>query len=85
MAQAGPWVDEIIEALRDLGGEASLAAIYKRVKARGKMKITPAFDATIRRNLQWYSSNSKQYKNKGDFFCAVDDLRNRKWALRPGV
>jgi hypothetical protein len=53
------WKQELVEVLKDLGGEADLSDIYKRVYLRGRKKKTPQVDATIRGTLESYCPDMK--------------------------
>ena len=75
------WVDDIIAALRDLGGEATLADIYDAVRIRRKTdgrSVTREYKATIRRTLEDHSSDSANHRSD-DLFALVD---RGIWALR---
>jgi len=75
------WVDDIIAALRDLGGEATLADIYDAVRIRrktGGRSITREYKATIRRTLEDHSSDSANHRSD-DLFALID---RGIWALR---
>lgn len=72
------WVEDIIQALINLGGQASLAQIYEEVK---KIRIEPlpeTYKASIRERIEAHSSDSSNFKGK-DHFRKVD---KGVWALR---
>ncbi len=76
------WVDDVVEALRSLGGEANLSDIYKKVEEiRGKngRTIVRSLDATVRQTLEAHSSDSENFQQRADFFKNVGRGR---WKLR---
>jgi hypothetical protein len=77
------WVDDVREAFRALGGEADLAAVYRRVeemrRAAGR-SIVRSLEATIRQTIEAHSSDSDNFKpGNADHFRHVGRGR---WALR---
>lgn len=61
-------VEDIIQALRNLGGHASLTGLYNEIE---RMRITPLtkqWKANVRGLLQTYSSDSRGYKGGKDYF-----------------
>ncbi len=80
------WKEDIIEALLSIGRPAPLSEIYRVTlenrQARGSA-IHPTSDATIRANLERYSSDSKVYSdNKEDIFKSTNGIGNGVWELR---
>lgn len=79
------WIEDIVSALENLGGVASLQEIYGEVK-----KIRPAphpksFDATIRGAIERNSSDSKAHIGSKDLFFSVHGLGAGIWGLRSYV
>lgn len=75
------WVDDILAALRSLGGQASLHAIYKAVEKRrqdGGRTVPRTIEAVIRRTLEDHSSDSANFRGT-DLFSLVG---RGEWALR---
>ena len=75
------WVDDIKAALIELGGEATLQEIYKKVKdirLRSGRSWTAAAEATIRRTIEDHSSDSENFRGD-DIFKKIG---RGKWALR---
>ncbi len=75
------WVDDIRAALMELGGQASLHEIYKKVKdirVRSGRSWTAAAEATIRRTIEDHSSDSENFRGD-DIFKKVG---RGEWALR---
>lgn len=84
-ANSNPWVSDIEEALVELGGRAHLSQIYDTVRrlreAKGK-SLPLNFNASVRKNLQWYSSDSDVFLNKRDLFFMPERKGAGIWALR---
>lgn len=72
------WVEDIVQALKNLGGEASLAEIYKEVKRIRQDPLPISFEASIRERIEAHSSDSANFKGK-NFFRKVG---KGVWALR---
>lgn len=81
----GRWIDDVVEALNELGGTADLNRIYEAVTQTRKRKgrsLPPSIDAVIRRTLENYSSDSDAFLEKEDFFCMPHGKGAGVWALR---
>ncbi len=78
------WCDDVKAALTQLGGRAPLNAIYKEVRkirrANGR-SVPTSLEETIRRTLEDYSSDSKNYRAE-DWFEMAEGKGNGVWALR---
>ncbi|WP_448581770.1 hypothetical protein [Thermaurantiacus sp.] len=75
------WVDDIHKAFYDLGGRASLHAIYKHVAAQRRAagrSVPKTLEATIRRTIEDHSSDSANFRGV-DLFAKVG---RGEWALR---
>ena len=75
------WVDDVLAALRSLGGRAVLHSIYKEVEHRrrvGGRRVTRELEATIRRTLEDHSSDSQNFRGT-DLFR---NIARGEWALR---
>lgn len=75
------WVDDIMVALRELGGEANLSDIYDAVRIRRKIagrSVTREYKATVRRTLEDHSSDSANHR-ADDLFALVG---RGVWAIR---
>ncbi len=71
-------INDIITTLKNLQGSAHLKDIYNEYK-RLTGNVT---ESSIRKNLQEYSSDTKSYIDKGDFFFTVEGLGKGIWGLR---
>lgn len=75
------WVDDVFEAIRRLGGSATLHSIYKEVemiRRNAGRSVPKSLDATIRRTLEDHSSDSANYRGT-DLFANV---ARGEWAIR---
>ena len=75
------WVDDVFEAIRKLGGSATLHSIYKEVEMTRQTagrSVPKSLDATIRRTLEDHSSDSANYRGT-DLFANVG---RGEWAIR---
>jgi hypothetical protein len=79
------WRDDVVEALRVLGGSSSLSSIYDAVRSLRirEGRSTPiTLEAIVRRELEYNSSDSESYKKKHDLFYSVEGLGSGIWGLR---
>ncbi|WP_171240243.1 hypothetical protein [Ruegeria sp. HKCCA5491] len=75
------WVDDVFEAIRRLGGTATLHSIYREVeniRQNAGRSVPKTLDATIRRTLEDHSSDSANYRGT-DLFANVG---RGEWAIR---
>lgn len=75
-------VDLIVMAITNLGGQASYADIYKEYEKITKTPLTYGKKAGIRKNIEDYSSDSKNFKGKADLFYSVHGKGEGVWGLR---
>lgn len=76
------WKEEIIEALKSLGGEATLQEVYAEIEIRDNKTLTDAFKSTVRNVIYSKSSDSKRFKNGEDLFYALSEKGEGRWGLR---
>ncbi|GAP21874.1 DUF4268 domain-containing protein [Leptolinea tardivitalis] len=72
------WVEDIIQALKNLGGQATLAQIYEEVKRIRTEPLPDTYKASIRERIEAHSSDSSNFKGT-DHFRKVE---KGVWALR---
>lgn len=72
------WLNELIEVLDELGGEASLSEIYEQVRKRGIKKVV---ESSIRQTLEDYCPQ-KSFRRKKDVFYHRYNERSGKYGLR---
>ncbi|RSL35302.1 hypothetical protein D7Z54_01685 [Salibacterium salarium] len=82
MLQPKRWLDEIVDVLEVLGGQASLRDIYRRIEDRGIMNIHRTYQASIRRTIESYSSDCDAFYGKEDLFYSVEGKGKGIWGLR---
>lgn len=74
-------LEDVKNAFKNLGGVAMLPDVFDEYS---KMHADPKYP-TVRAAIYTHSSNSKAFKNKGDYFWSVDGIRQGKWGLRDFV
>ena len=80
------WKEDIVQALKNLGGKAHLSAIYKEVeRIRGKNNLNPTWDRTVQRELESHSSDSDAYLKKDDLFYMAEGKGKGVWGLRETI
>ncbi len=72
------WVEDIVQALKNLGGQATLAQIYEEVKRIRTEPLPRAMQEVIQRTICDHSSDSTGFRGN-DLFRKVG---NGVWALR---
>lgn len=73
-----PWIAEIVEAFRTLGGAARYSDLYEYISRTTKRELTAQWKATIRRTVEDHSSDSKNFRAQ-DLF---QHLSHGFWSLR---
>lgn len=85
MIKENSWVNDIIEALNILGGDAKYNDIYQKTE---KIRISknrshpPSIKATIRRTVEDHSSESANFRGV-DVFYSIAGLGKGHWGLLP--
>lgn len=72
----------IITALKNIGGKGHYSDIYAEYESISGQKLTAGRKAGIRKAIEDHSSDSMNYKNKGDYFYSVYGLGEGTWGLR---
>lgn len=72
------WVEDIVQALRNLGGQATLNQIYAEVKRIRTEPLPANYQASIRERIEAHSSDSANFKGKDLFRKVAKGI----WALR---
>lgn len=73
------WTNEVVEALKKLGGQATLDEIYNFIKSHTKRELPPSWKSLIRKSIYQYSSDREIFLGKDDLFERVD---KGIWKLR---
>ncbi|WP_341457190.1 hypothetical protein [Oceanobacillus zhaokaii] len=82
------WVQEIIEALGELGGQATLVDIYNKVEDRNKIDLSSYIDwkSQIRKHIYLNSSDTDIFKgsvdDNTDLFYSIEAKGKGIWGLR---
>lgn len=74
----GAWVDDIVQALKNLGGQATVKQIYAEVERIRVEPLTKSWHASVRERIEAHSSDSNYFQGK-DLFRKID---RGVWALR---
>ena len=74
-----PWVEDIIQALENLGGRAHRRDIINELRRIRTKPLPLHLDETFQERIQAYSSDSAHFQNRGDYFKKIG---NGIWALR---
>ena len=75
-------LDYIVQVLKNLGGKANYAEIYKEYERISEISLTPGIKAGIRKNIEDHSSDSMNYKGKKDLFYSANGIGSGDWGLR---
>lgn len=79
------WREDVRAALQQLGGSAPLESIYrtvKKIRLRAGRRIPRSFEAIIRRELEYNSSDSESYTQRYDWFYSVNGIGAGVWGIR---
>lgn len=80
------WVDDIKEALTQLGGVASRKALNDRIAQIRQDPLTTSWEMTVQKTIQRHSSDISGYKpTHPDLFFAVEGVGKGIWGLRAAV
>lgn len=75
------WSEEIVEALRELGGQAPRSEILAFIEKR-RTGLTQHWKMTVQNTIERHSSDSQNYKGGEDLFKSVGGIGSGVWALR---
>ncbi|MEM1042624.1 MAG: HNH endonuclease [Bacteroidota bacterium] len=77
------WIDDIVTAMQNLGGQAAYAALYEEVARVRGLPLPKTWRAIVRNQVESYSSDSENYRDsREDLFYSVGGLGSGAWALR---
>ncbi len=76
------WRDDVRQALEEIGGSGTLAEIYEAI-SHIRTELPKSWQAIVRRELEYNSSDSESYKEKYDLFLSVDGIGAGVWGLIP--
>lgn len=76
------WRDDVLEAVRGIGGIGTLSSIYDAVERRRDGPLPASWRAIVRRELEYNSSDSASHQKRHDLFRSVNGIGGGVWALR---
>ena len=76
------YLNNIVQIMNDLGGKATYAELYDEYEKLTGEELTASKKATIRKTIEDYSSDSKNFKGKEDLFYSVHGMGRGTWGLR---
>ncbi|RCK26413.1 hypothetical protein TH9_22670 [Thalassospira xiamenensis] len=82
------WWQSVEAALENLGGTASLREIYdevQRIREVENASITMSLEANVRKELEYNSSDSANWRKSRDIFFSVNGIGQGVWGLRSAV
>lgn len=81
------WRDDVLLAMRNLGSNAPLDAIYTqvmRIRTEFGRSTPPSLQAVVRKTLEENSSDSEAFRHGPDLFCMPAGKGAGIWAVRLG-
>lgn len=74
MSQPIPWLLEIIESMKEIGGYGTYNDLYNQILKRNNMnfKVNKHWKAAVRRTIENYSSDSDVFTHREDIFYSVE-------------
>lgn len=82
------WWQSVEGALSNLGGTATLKDLYEEVRKLRKQSgdsIPPSLEAVVRRELEYNSSDSTQWRRVRNVFFSVHGKGEGVWGLRAHI
>ena len=82
------WWESVEQALENLGGKASLKHIYdevRRVRIEHGETIPISLEEVVRKELEYNSSDSSNWRGTRDLFFSVHGIGNGFWGLRDQI
>ncbi len=76
------WRDDVEAALRSIGGQGTLSEIYEAVRSVRQGNLPPSWQAIVRRELEYNSSDSDSHQKRFDLFYSVRGIGSGVWGLR---
>ena len=73
------WKEEVVEALKELGGTGTLDEIYNYIKNSTNRKLTDSWKSSVRKTIYHSSSDTESYLGKQDLF---ERAGQGKWRLK---
>jgi hypothetical protein len=79
------WLEDIQQALANLGGVAPLDQLYRELKRLRGSSVTPKWRTTVRGIILKRSSDSTSFRGPHDLFYSVEGLGSGVWGLRASL
>ncbi|MCR9238576.1 MAG: HNH endonuclease [Alphaproteobacteria bacterium] len=82
------WWESVKQALENLGGKANLKDIYdevRRVRVMHGDTTPPSLEEVVRKELEYNSSDSSNWRGTRDQFFSVLGIGNGMWGLRDHI
>lgn len=76
------WTAIVVQAIEQLGGDAHLDEIYKKIEELHPDRLTPHYQNTVRGTIYKNSSDSEFFQEKQDLFKRIGKGRTGRWAIR---
>ncbi|MEO0543260.1 MAG: hypothetical protein AAFY99_05520 [Pseudomonadota bacterium] len=79
------WRDVVKEPLERIGGSGNLSEIYSSVhgmSVENEEELPATWQAIVRRELEYNSSDSESFKNRWDWFQPTQGIGAGHWSLR---
>ena len=77
----GTWLENIVEAMTELGGISHYSDLYEKVKELREENLPESWKAIIRRVVETNSSDSEAFGGK-DLFFSTQGIGKGSWGLR---
>jgi hypothetical protein len=81
----GNWRNDVEQALKELGGEASLSDIYEKVRdirIANDRSIPASLRSLVRKNLEEHCAETESYTEKADLFIMPRGKGSGYWGLK---
>ncbi len=82
------WLDDIVRAVENLDGKATLAQIYDELSLIRPNTLVGSWEATVRRTIETHSKDSQNFgvsKPENDIFYSVEGIGKGVWGLRKRI
>lgn len=82
------WRESVELALRNLGGGANLDGLYRevrKVRTEHNDTIPRSLEAIVRKELEYNSSDSSNWRGERDLFYSVHGIGKGFWGLRASI
>jgi hypothetical protein len=74
------WRDDVLAAVKSIGGSGTLAEIYDAV-SKIREDLPTSWQAIVRREVEESSPDSESYKGKYNYYFSVEGIGSGVWGL----